>query len=29
LKKFEKEKLLQTVRDILIENSIISVHDSI
>ena len=29
LKKIEKEKLLQTVRDILIENSIISVHDSI
>ena len=29
LKKFEKEKLLQAVRDILIENSIISVHDSI
>ena len=29
LKKFEKEKLLQTVREIFIENSIISVHDSI
>ena len=29
LKKFEKEKLLQAVRDILIENTIISVHDSI
>ena len=29
LKKFEKEKLLQAVRDILIENSIISVHDMI
>ena len=27
LKKFEKEKLLQTVREIFIENSIISVHD--
>ena len=29
LKKFEKEKLLQRVREIFIENSIISVHDSI
>ena len=29
LKKFEKEKLLQTVREIFIENSIISVHDMI
>ena len=29
LKKFEKEIFLQTVRDIFIENSIISVHDSI
>ncbi len=29
LKKFEKEKLLQTVRDTLIENSIISMHDSV
>lgn len=29
LKKFEKEKLLQKVRDILLENSIISVHNSI
>ena len=29
LKKFEKEKLLQAVRDILIENSTISVHDMI
>ena len=29
LKKFEKEIFLQTVRDIFIENSIISVHDMI
>lgn len=29
LKKFEKEIFLQTVRDIFIENSIISVHDTI
>ncbi|WP_162617826.1 hypothetical protein [Bacteroides ilei] len=29
LKKFEKEKLLQAVRDIFIENSIISEHDDI
>ena len=29
LKKFEKEKLLQAVKDIFIENSIISVHDGI
>lgn len=29
LKKFEKEKLLQAVKDIFIENSIISAHDGI
>lgn len=29
LKKFEKEKLLQTVRNIFIENSIISEHDDV
>ena len=29
LKKFEKEKLLQAVKDIFIENSIISAYDSI
>ena len=29
LKKFEKEKLLQAVKDIFIENSIISAHDDI
>lgn len=29
LKKFEKEKLLQAVRDIFIENSIISEHDGV
>ena len=29
MKKFEKEKLLQAVKDIFIENSIISAHDGI